>query len=85
MPLAMSTQSVNRDAEGKGVCCPYLKDCRSSSLISGDASLSKHTVNNSNRQTADLFYNHNKSLHVSTHQCHHQYSSTERIDRIHLC
>jgi len=85
LPLALPTQSEDRDAEGKRLCCPYLKVCRSSRRTSGDASLSKPTVNNSNRQTANLFYNHNKSLHVSTHQCRHQYSSTERIDRIYLC
>jgi hypothetical protein len=49
-------------------------------LVSGR----KYRVNNSNRRTANLFYIHNKSLHVSTHQCHHQNSSTERIDRIQL-
>jgi hypothetical protein len=38
-------------------------------------------MNNSNRRTANVFFNHNKSLHVSTHHCHHQYCSTERTDR----
>jgi hypothetical protein len=45
----------------------------------------KYKTNNNNRRTDNLFYNHNKSLHVSTHRCHHQYSSTERIDRIQQC
>ena len=79
VPLATPTQSAYNGTIGTEVCRSLILK-----MYIRLVSCRKYKMNNSKRRIANLFYIHNKTLHVSTDQCHRQYSSTECIDRIQL-